>query len=286
MRPEWAGKRVLVIGDVMLDVHQHGAAEGRQVPECPGAPVLRVEREERQPGGAGRVAAAVAGYGGRASLLSVTGADQAGLDLWRLLHNLGVDALLSCDESRPTTVKRRVFAGPRLVCRIDEESHAPIAAGHESLLLRWLADLLPTADVVILSDYSKGVCTPTLCRAVIARARQAGLPVVVDPKGQDWSKYAGCTLIKPNLSEMRRGYPSDDFPAVLTTLGADGMSLAVRGQPHLHIPARPCADFPTLGAGDRVAAALALGLASGASLEQAARAAAEVCHRASFAPDA
>jgi rfaE bifunctional protein kinase chain/domain len=265
-----AGTGVLVVGDVMLDRYWFGDAE-RISPEAP-VPVVKIVRTEERPGGAANVARNVAALGARATLLSVTGADEPGAALERLLAGEGV-----------RTVKLRVIARQQQLLRIDFET----APSHEVLSDK-LADfdrLLPEAGVVILSDYGKGGLTHIA--TMIARARAAGKPVLVDPKGEDWAKYRGATLITPNKGEFRQvvGRWRDDaellakaqalrtqldLSALLVTRSEEGMSLftAAGADP---IPALAREVFDVSGAGDTVIATLGVLLGAGAPMGTAMR---------------
>jgi rfaE bifunctional protein kinase chain/domain len=283
--PAWreaaARTRVLVVGDVMLDRYWFGDAE-RISPEAP-VPVVRIVRTEDRPGGAANVARNVAALGAQATLLSVTGVDEPGATLERLLAQEHVRTLFHRDAALPTTVKLRVIGRQQQLLRIDFET----APSHEVLSDK-LADfdrLLPDADVIVLSDYGKGGLTHI--ETMIARARAAGKPVLVDPKGDEWAKYRGATLITPNRSEFRQvaGRWSDDaelaakaqalraeleLSALLVTLSEDGMSLFdAAGADHIAALAREVYDVS--GAGDTVIATLGVLLGAGAPLSTAMR---------------
>ncbi len=273
--------RVLVVGDVMLDRYWFGEVE-RISPEAP-VPVVKVVRTEERPGGAANVARNVAALRARASLLSVTGDDEAGASLTRLLAAEGIRTSFHRDPALPTTVKLRVIGRQQQLLRIDFET----APSHE-ILAGKLADferLLPEADVVILSDYGKGGLAHIA--TMIGAARAAGKTVLVDPKGEEWDKYRGATLITPNRSEFRQvvGRWRDDaelevkaealraslaLDALLVTRSEDGMSLFTAGRAD-HIPARAREVYDVSGAGDTVIATLGVLLAAGATLAAAVR---------------
>jgi rfaE bifunctional protein kinase chain/domain len=283
--PAWrdrvATTRVLVVGDVMLDRYWFGDAE-RISPEAP-VPVVRVIRTEERPGGAANVARNVAALGSRVTLLSVTGADEPGTTLERLLAGEGVRTLFHRDAALSTTVKLRVIGRQQQLLRIDFET----LPSHEVLSDK-LADfdrLLPDADVVILSDYGKGGLAHI--GTMIVRARAAGKPVLVDPKGDDWTKYRGATLITPNKSEFRQvaGRWRDDtdfaaraqalraeldIEALLVTRSEEGMSLFTDVGAD-HIPALAREVFDVSGAGDTVIATLGVLMGAGAPLPTAMR---------------
>jgi rfaE bifunctional protein kinase chain/domain len=282
------GRRVLVLGDVMLDEYVWGEVR-RISPEAP-VPVVEVRRRSFVPGGAANTAANVAALGGRPVLVSVVGRDQAAATLGELLARGGTDPDGLCaDGARSTTTKSRIVAHNQQIARLDVEERAPLSAALEDALLAAVARHLPRAEACIISDYAKGVVTPRVCRELIRLARQAGRPVVVDPKGADYSKYRGATVVKPNLHEAERSAGIEAAneaalsevagrlveqlggSALLITRGADGMSLFRPGEAPLHVPAVVRHVFDVTGAGDTVAGTLAMGLAARAPLELAIR---------------
>ncbi|MDD2901068.1 MAG: D-glycero-beta-D-manno-heptose-7-phosphate kinase [Syntrophales bacterium] len=270
--------KVLVLGDFMLDEYIWGRVE-RISPEAPVA-VVDVERETRTMGGAGNVANNLAALGAQVEVLALTGEDNPAGLLQEELNRLGIDSRgLFHDPQRRTTRKTRVVANQQQVVRIDRETRIPGPAAFETWALGRLEALLPTLNALILSDYGKGTLTPSLLQEAIRRARSQGLPVVVDPKGTDYSPYAGATVITPNHKEMEAvvGRPLRTWEELvdkgrelrerlgldflLITQGAEGMTLLRQGGP-LRIPARtPREVFDVSGAGDTVVAVLALGLA-------------------------
>ncbi|RTL50428.1 MAG: D-glycero-beta-D-manno-heptose-7-phosphate kinase [Rhodocyclaceae bacterium] len=277
--PDTSKARVLVVGDVMLDRYWFGDV-GRISPEAP-VPVAKIERTEDRPGGAANVARNCAALEARTSLLSVVGADEAGQALTKLLTSAGIDASLHEDAQLNTTVKLRVVARQQQLIRIDFEN----APDHEVLKAK-LAEFqqrLPECDVVILSDYGKGGLTHIT--EMISLARAAGKPVLVDPKGDDYSRYAGASVITPNRSELREviGRWKDEaeltekaqalrkslgLQALLLTRSEEGMTLFTEeGQTHQSAQAREVYDVS--GAGDTVIGTMAVMLASGASLAEA-----------------
>jgi rfaE bifunctional protein kinase chain/domain len=280
--PLFAGARVLVVGDVMLDRYWFGDVE-RISPEAP-VPVLKVARVEERPGGAANVARNVAALGAQCTLLSVVGADEAGACLERLMIAQGnVHALLHRDSTISTTIKLRAIARQQQLLRIDFET----MPSHEVLYAK-LADFhaqLPQADVVVLSDYGKGGLAHIA--RMIRAARAAGKLVLVDPKGEDYARYRGATLLTPNRSEFRQvaGKWHDEaeltdkaqrlrrdlqLDALLVTRSEDGMSL-YQEQGAVHEAAQAREVFDVSGAGDTVIATMAVMLASGADLSAAVR---------------
>ena len=272
--PDFSAARILVVGDVMLDRYWFGDVS-RISPEAP-VPVVKVERSEERPGGAANVARNCASLGARVGLLSVVGNDEAGRILQRQMEEGGIAASLLPDAAIDTTVKLRVIGRQQQLLRIDFET----TPSHEVLQAK-LAEFeqrLAGVDVVILSDYGKGGLAHI--GDMIRLARAAGKKVLVDPKGEDYSKYRGATVITPNRSELRQvvGRWSDEaqlaekaqqlrseleLEALLVTRSEEGMSLYRDGEA-LHQPARAQEVFDVSGAGDTVIATLAAMMALGA----------------------
>lgn len=271
--------RVLVVGDVMLDRYWFGDVE-RISPEAP-VPVARISRSEARAGGAANVARNIAALGGQARLLAVIGDDEAGNSLEKLLIDDGVQVSLHRDREIDTTVKLRVLARQQQLLRIDFENQP----NHEVLLAKLdeFRAALPDTDVVILSDYGKGGLRDV--RLMIAAARAAGKPVLVDPKGDDYEPYRGATLLTPNRSEFRQvaGGWSDDaqleakaealrealqLEALMVTRSEEGMTL-FRPQGVVHKPTVAREVFDVSGAGDTVIGTLGLMLAAGLDLPEA-----------------
>jgi D-glycero-beta-D-manno-heptose-7-phosphate kinase len=277
--PSFENARVLVVGDVMLDRYWFGEVS-RISPEAP-VPVVHIQRIEERPGGAANVARGVAALGAQASLLSVIGADEPGARLGQLLDADRVAATLHRDETVATTVKLRVIGRQQQLLRIDFET----PPSHEVLLSK-LSDfetMLPLADVVILSDYGKGGLTHI--ERMIAACNAAKVPVLVDPKGDQFERYRGATLLTPNRGEFRAvaGRWQDEAElrakaqalrrslnvgALLVTRSEEGMTL-FRDNDVLHVAAQAREVFDVSGAGDTVIATLGVMLASGAQLADA-----------------
>jgi D-beta-D-heptose 7-phosphate kinase / D-beta-D-heptose 1-phosphate adenosyltransferase len=279
---------VLVVGDVMCDVYLWGTVQ-RISTEAP-VPIFESTGRHQVLGGAANVAANLRALGCEVRLLGVVGADAAGRCVRELLHRQGIDdtALLE-DAARPTTEKTRLVAQQQHVLRLDQESREPLTPDLIERALQHSRALLADVDGLVCSDYHKGVCTPGLLEPLFAMARAAGKPIVVDPKGRDFSRYAGATVIKPNLAEVERasGHPVADpmaladaaemllcqsqAQALLVTRGKDGMSLFHPLQEPVHIPARAREVFDVTGAGDTVLATLSMALLCGLPLVEAAR---------------
>lgn len=280
------GHSVVILGDVMLDRYWWGNVS-RLSPEAP-VPVVEKQRSSVAPGGAANVAANVASLGGRPLLVGVIGADEAGRELSAELGRRDISAEhLVIDSRRPTTVKTRVVAVSQHVVRVDEEDRSPVAPPAAARLAERVVALLAGARALVISDYAKGVLSPELLQRVIHAARSRHVWVVVDPKGHDYSRYAGASLICPNRGEAlaaarvsadeieampragRRLLESGAADTVLVTLGEAGMLLVERDRPPTAIPALARAVYDVTGAGDTVIATLSLALAAGLSLEQA-----------------
>ena len=286
--------RVLILGDVMLDRFIYGSVE-RISPEAP-IPVMAIERTAAMPGGAANVARNVATLGGQATLIGIVGDDAGAADLQAQLAAMPtVAAELIVDRSRPTTVKTRHIADRQQVLRTDVESREPVPSRVAADLLARFRAALPQAQVVILSDYNKGVLSETVASEAITAARQAGRPVLVDPKSKALSKYRGASVLTPNRFELQvscgHECATDEqvatgaeailaqqlCDALVVTRGKDGMTVAeaprapdaTGGCIHIRTAAREV--FDVSGAGDTVVATLALGLAFGAPLADAAR---------------
>uniref|UniRef100_Q47GJ4 D-alpha,beta-D-heptose 7-phosphate 1-kinase n=1 Tax=Dechloromonas aromatica (strain RCB) TaxID=159087 RepID=Q47GJ4_DECAR len=273
--------RLLVVGDVMLDRYWFGEVN-RISPEAP-VPVVKVERMEERLGGAANVARNAASLGAVSALLSVVGDDEAGRTLGRLLDEGQIDAALHMDRQIDTTVKLRVIGRQQQLLRIDFET----TPSHEILQAK-LADFeqrVVQADVVILSDYGKGGLTHIAEMIRIARSHDK--PVLVDPKGDEWGKYAGATVITPNRSELREvvgRWSSEEelaakarklrgelgLEALLVTRSEEGMTLFADDAVH-HQPALAREVFDVSGAGDTVIATLAVMIAAGADWDEAIR---------------
>ncbi|MDJ0741229.1 MAG: bifunctional D-glycero-beta-D-manno-heptose-7-phosphate kinase/D-glycero-beta-D-manno-heptose 1-phosphate adenylyltransferase HldE [Gammaproteobacteria bacterium] len=278
--PDFGSARVLVVGDVMLDRYWHGATS-RISPEAP-VPVVKVNDEEGRPGGAGNVALNVSALGGHAILLGVAGRDQPGDILDEQLRNAGVDSRLLRQPGFPTITKLRIISLHQQLIRLDFEDGFP-GIDHAALQSAFTA-ALDDCGVVIVSDYGKGTLADV--PALVAAARRAGKRVLVDPKGTDFSRYRGASLITPNLHEfeavvgpcadqaalVERGQQlmtALDVDALLITRGEHGMSLLARDQAPAHLAAQAREVFDVTGAGDTVIATLGAGLAAGLPLDSA-----------------
>ncbi|MGH2460262.1 MAG: bifunctional heptose 7-phosphate kinase/heptose 1-phosphate adenyltransferase [Chloroflexota bacterium] len=282
----FAGRRIVVVGDLMLDRYITGRVR-RISPEAP-VPVVEVDRTYERPGGAANVAANARRLGAHTTLLGLIGADPDGQRLRDVLSEAGLSTeLLIATEEQSTTVKTRIVAHGQQIVRVDRESfHLPSVETAAILIERFAR--VDRADVLVLSDYAKGVLSPTVCGELVARCRQRGIPVVVDPKGRNYRKYAGATAITPNQLEaaqalgvedpsdlradhLRRFFLNDlSLDAALITRGEQGMTLIVPGHPPFDFAATARDVADVTGAGDTVASVFALGVAGGSSCEVAA----------------
>lgn len=272
---------VLVIGDVMLDEYIEGKVS-RISPEAP-VPVVEVEDFKCFPGGAANTAANIASLGGSACVVGVVGCDKAARELKEALDRLHIRSSLLEDSNRPTTKKTRLVAHHHQVARFDLETREAISNAAEELLLGSVRNWLLQADAIVLSDYSKGTLSRRSSEAIIAMAIDARKPIVVDPKSDDFARYAGATIVTPNVVEaqqaLRRELVDDvavergawdlcemlGGSALLLTRGPKGMSLFHESEV-THIKATAQNVFDVTGAGDTVAAVLAISLAAGAPL--------------------
>lgn len=285
----FSGRRVWVVGDLMLDDYLEGAVE-RVSPEAP-VQVVKVKRSYQRLGGAGNVANAVVALGGRVQLLGILGSDREGDRFLDVCREVGIDSeAVGRRDDRPTIRKQRVLARQQQILRLDWEEARPIPAPDVIALFDLLCrGELP--DVVILSDYDKGLLTPETLQQLIAWCRQRQVPVIIDPKVRDVGRYAGASLLTPNLKELElatgrrlaEAEPSrlaaaakeysamSDAEALCVTLGARGMLLLTSRGEVEQISASAREVYDVTGAGDTVVATLALALAAQAPLATAAR---------------
>ncbi|WP_087018876.1 bifunctional D-glycero-beta-D-manno-heptose-7-phosphate kinase/D-glycero-beta-D-manno-heptose 1-phosphate adenylyltransferase HldE [Thaumasiovibrio subtropicus] len=278
--PDYDLASVLVVGDVMLDRYWTGPT-GRISPEAP-VPVVKVDQIEERPGGAANVAMNIAALGGHAHLIGLTGQDEAAEALRQTLTSLKVNCDFVALPDYPTITKLRVMSRGQQLIRLDfEEGFHGVA---EEQVLPPIAQAMRDAKVVILSDYAKGALTHV--QAMIQSARDANVPVLVDPKGTDFERYRGATLLTPNLSEFEAvvGKTSGDedivekglavieqfdLEALLVTRSEHGMTLIRKGAEPFHLPTQAQEVFDVTGAGDTVISVLAASLAAGKSYEHA-----------------
>lgn len=289
----FAGRRVGVLGDLMLDRYLWGRVD-RISPEAP-VPVVEVERESDSLGGAGNVAANLSALGASPVLFGVVGDDESGARLLEALAARGVEsAHVIRDSERPTTVKTRIVAHSQQVVRADRESRADLAGAADRSLIASLERRLPECEALVVSDYGKGVVHPGTLRAALGLAQRRNIPVCVDPKESHIDAYRGVSILTPNQHEAgwvqgRRivdeaslldvGWGLQrrlDAAAVLITRGPEGMSLFEREGRYTYLPTVAREVFDVTGAGDTVASVVAVALAAGADFPSA-------CHLANHA---
>jgi len=278
---------VLVVGDAMLDRYVYGTVQ-RISPEAP-IPIVTEEREVAMPGGAGNVVRNLTALNAAVAFVSLVGDDQAGSDLTGLIGGQpGVEPWLLVESGRTTTTKTRYFASGQQLLRADREQTAPIPAKLADRLQRIARDAMAATSVTVLSDYAKGLLGGGTATALVAAAKEIGRKIIVDPKGTDFSPYAGADVITPNRRELAEAtsMPAETeaevvaaamalrdrhgFGAVLVTRAEDGMTLLDGADVH-HFPAEAAEVYDVSGAGDTVVAVLAAGIAGGLALPLAAR---------------
>ncbi len=284
--------RVLVVGDFMLDEMVHGDAS-RLSPDAP-VPVLTVDRVDRVGGGSSNVASCLAGLGGLVQCCGVIGGDAAGAHLKAALESAGcaTDAMV-VDPDRPTTVKRNLVGlaqhrHPQKMFRVDIESSAPLASSSSAELDRHLEQAIGGVQAVCIEDYGKGVCTESRCRRIMELAAAAGIPVLVDPANRDdYTRYAGATVMTPNRTEAARACramsgapdaPADmagalvealDLEAIIITLDRHGALVLEQGETPVEVPTRERTVYDVTGAGDMVLAAITAARVHGLSWQDA-----------------
>jgi D-beta-D-heptose 7-phosphate kinase/D-beta-D-heptose 1-phosphate adenosyltransferase len=286
--------RVLVVGDLMLDRYVWGDA-ARISQEAP-VLLLQADRREERLGGASSVATLLRALGAKVMLCGVVGADRDGQRISHLLTDLGVDHEgVLIDSDRPSTVKERYIGRaqarhPQQILRVDYETRTPLSAGLEAEMGRLLVQQLRKADIVLVSDYDKGICTAPLLAHLISAAKQWGLRVLADPiRGSDYRKYHGCTALTPNrleaglatgrvlttideaLDAATQLRDQLDLEAAIVTLDREGMALSAAGGRREHFPTRPRQVYDITGAGDMVMSVLGMALAAGADYGAAIR---------------
>lgn len=283
---KFAGKKILIIGDLMLDEYIFGKTT-RLSPEAP-IPIVEVEKINYVPGGAANTANNVKSLGAQTILTGLVGKDENGKILIKLLKkkDIKVYGILE-DIKRPTTLKSRVVSQGQQIVRIDKENRKPITKKVERALLSFIKIIIPKVDIILISDYAKGVITSRLCQQIITLAKTKGKPVLIDPKGKNSSKYKDCFIIVPNLKELEGALKIQvndlsklpqaakmllahvNSEAVLVTLGGLGMALLEKSGKYFTVPATNVGIVDISGAGDTAIATFALSLAAGASLREA-----------------
>lgn len=278
-------RTALVIGDLMLDRYLIGEVE-RISPEAP-VPVVLLKQENERAGGAANVAANLSLLGIRTTMAGIIGDDAEGRALLDMLRELNIDSAIVTSQQRPTVTKTRILGGHQQMMRLDKESRLAFTESENNALHEQISQAIAQKpDVIILSDYAKGVLSDALCQAVIAQAKALGIPVLVDPKGRDYTKYQGATALTPNKKETSEACGIDamdtdrllqaaadlrdrlELAFLAVTRGEEGISLLEQNET-IHIPAAAKQVFDVSGAGDTVIATLAAGLVHGLSHRQA-----------------
>ena len=278
------GKNVLIIGDFMLDEYVWGSVK-RISPEAP-VPVVNVEKRTYMAGGAGNTASNIASLGGHAKIAGVIGDDHQGEQLCNKMEELGVAINGLVKETGQSTItKTRIIANKQHVVRVDVEKRRELDQHVQSSIINYIDSEIAGVQSVIISDYGKQVITKQVSEHAIKAAKKHNIPVIVDPKGNDYQKYKGATVITPNILEteyalnieisdedelINAGKKLNEFingTAILITRGSDGMSLFVREGTMMHIPAVARNLYDVTGAGDTVVSTIAMALSTGASLE-------------------
>jgi len=279
-----AGRRIAVIGDAMLDVYLQGDVE-RISPEAP-VPVVRVRARRMALGGAANVAQNVVAMGAHCELACVVGADESARSLRQMLVAIGAPEAAIVETSRPTTTKTRVLARSQQVVRVDEEEDGELGAEDVQRVLGVVRAAVERADAVVLEDYNKGVLVSAVIEEALAIAVKRGIPVVVDPKYRNFFAYRGATIFKPNRRELESALGAtmdvehpETLPALvqrlgvanlLLTLGERGMVLVGAKGETVRVPTTAREVYDVVGAGDTVTAYLAVMLAAGATVAEAA----------------
>ena len=278
--PEFNRAGVLVIGDVMLDRYWYGPTQ-RISPEAP-VPVVKVDEVEQRPGGAANVAMNIAALGAASRIIGLTGADEAAEQLNTALTTVGVDCQFVTIATHPTITKLRVLSRNQQLIRLDFEQ--AFEQQHGEKIAQQMPMALDNIGAVVLSDYAKGALADI--QPLITQARKAGIPVLIDPKGNDFTRYRGATLLTPNLSEfeavvgkchseeqlVEKGMAllaECELSALLVTRSEQGMTLLQPGRAPVHLPTQAQEVFDVTGAGDTVIGVLAAALANGCALEEA-----------------
>ncbi len=280
----FATGKVLIVGDVMLDKYYWGKVE-RISPEAP-VPIVNIQKEESRLGGAANVANNIACLGGQPLLCGITGRDFYGKELEHISKEKNIKTLLLHSDC-PTTIKARIIGSKQQIVRIDYEGKTTLSNEDQKLLKDKITGSLPEYDILVISDYGKGLISEDLCNYLIQEANKLNKKTIIDPKGKNWEKYSGATLVTPNVKELSDivGYTvsntdqaiekaaqevikANRLSALLVTRSEQGMSYISNMLP-IHIPTHSEEVFDVSGAGDTVVATLSLCLAIGMDIVQA-----------------
>lgn len=278
---DFSNSKILIIGDVMLDKYYFGSVE-RISPEAP-VPIVNIRKEESRLGGAANVANNIASLGGQTLLCGVVGHDFFGREIERISKQKNIKTSLLKSEY-PTITKARIIGGKQQIVRVDYADQNKLKSDGVRLLKETVNNQLHEYDILVISDYGKGLISEELCTSLIRNARKIGKKIIVDPKGKNWKKYSGADIVTPNVKELsdivgytvpntdraiekasREAIETHQLTALLVTRSEKGMSLISNMAP-LHIPTHSEEVFDVSGAGDTVVATLSICLANGFSI--------------------
>lgn len=276
---DFSNSKILIIGDVMLDKYYFGSVE-RISPEAP-VPIVNIRKEESRLGGAANVANNIASLGGQPLLCGVVGHDFFGREIERISKQKNIKTSLLKSEY-PTITKARIIGGKQQIVRVDYADQNKLKSDGIRLLKATVSNQLHEYDILVISDYGKGLISEELCISLIRYARKIGKKIIVDPKGENWKKYSGADIVTPNVKELsdivgytvpntdraiekasREAIEAHQLTALLVTRSEKGMSLISNMTPPLHIPTHSEEVFDVSGAGDTVIATLSICLANG-----------------------
>ena len=281
---DFSNSKILIVGDVMLDKYYFGKVD-RISPEAP-VPIVNIQKEESRLGGASNVANNIVSLGGHSLLCGVIGHDLFGKE--RISRHKNIDTFL-LKTSSPTITKARIIGGKQQIVRVDYEDKSELNADNKKLFRDTISRILPEYDILVISDYGKGLISEDLCRYLIKLAHKYDKKVIIDPKGKNWEKYSGADIVTPNVKELsdivgytvpntdraiekaaREAITNNHLTALLVTRSDKGMSL-IGPIPPIHIPTHSEEVFDVSGAGDTVVATLGLCLAAGFEISEAMR---------------
>lgn len=276
--------KILIVGDVMLDKYYFGSVE-RISPEAP-VPIVNIRKEESRLGGAANVANNIASLGGQTLLCGTIGHDLLGKELERISRQKNIKTMLLRTPC-PTITKARIIGGKQQIVRVDYEDRSALRNEDKKLLQEAVSANLSDYDILVISDYGKGLITEEFCSYLIRHAKKAGKKIIIDPKGRNWKKYSGADLVTPNVKELsdivgytvpntdraiekaaREAIEANHLTSLLVTRSEKGMSL-ISNMPPIHIPTHSEEVFDVSGAGDTVVATLSICLAAGMSIVEA-----------------
>ena len=269
---DFSNSKILIVGDVMLDKYYFGKVD-RISPEAP-VPIVNIQKEESRLGGASNVANNIVSLGGHSLLCGVIGHDLFGKEIERISRHKNIDTLL-LKTSSPTITKARIIGGKQQIVRVDYEDKSELNADNKKLFRDTISRILPEYDILVISDYGKGLISEDLCRYLIKLAHKYDKKVIIDPKGKNWEKYSGAGYTVPNTDRAiekaaREAITNNHLTALLVTRSDKGMSL-IGPIPPIHIPTHSEEVFDVSGAGDTVVATLGLCLAAGFEISEAMR---------------